>query len=235
MSELWGSCHGGVCCVVPAGAAGLRFVRVAVEAVRVAGQAQNTPSEAFSGDLTGSATLPGLELPPASLRLSQGVWGFDPSTVRMSVAVVQRGLEHVDTLSLPRARDNHRRYSVARRALEPFVAELASRFPPSHVFVEQPFAKSKHVHPSSYFVIGALLCALGDVLPAQCEIRLIDPMSWKSRALGKGRGFARPDEYMAWAREVAGYRGVIEDEAAAVGVATGGAILLGQEQSARAA
>lgn len=159
---------------------------------------------------------------------------MDPSTRRMSLAVVRHGLEHVETLSLPKAPDNLRRYEWARKALTPWLRGLVSRFPPSDVFVEQPFAKGRNVHPSSHHMLGALLCALGGVLAVDVGVHLIDPSSWKCRAIGKGHGHASPDEYMDWARG-AGYTGDLGDEAAAIGIATGGAVLLESSRSMRAA
>jgi Holliday junction resolvasome RuvABC endonuclease subunit len=177
--------------------------------------------------VNGQAPL-GLDLqPPGSLSLPAPVWGVDPSTKRISVACVHRGLEWTETLSLPRVKDPLRRWGWFYHELTEWLPKLWVRSAPSHVFVEEPFAPTdRRQQPTSYYLMGVLWAALAASVPAGVQFREVGPGTWKKNAMGEGHGAAKPPEYMAWAREVAGYAGVIEDEAAAIGVATAGGVIV---------
>jgi Holliday junction resolvasome RuvABC endonuclease subunit len=183
-----------------------------------------------------TASLPGLEAlrPPRSLELVHPVWGFDPSTKRISLGIIEpvRWPGHPveigvrwATLSLPQPRDTTRRLAASMDELLPWLREHVQHDQPEAVYVEQPFAQAKRVHPQSYFMVGVLLACLGAVLPGSCPLHTLNPPQWKAAALGQGHGHAREHEYLEWARDAAGYTGDLFDEAAAIGVATGGAVL----------
>lgn len=178
--------------------------------------------------MTALAPLPGLERaqPPFSLRLDGPVWGFDPSTKRISLARLEPTHDDEEptaltwsTLSLSQANGLHR----LGRAYADISAWLPRDGAPAAIYVEQPFAgKIEHVHPQSYFMVGVLLAALGNAYPL-AQIETVTPAQWKAAALGKGHGFAKKPEIFAWAQQL-GYSGAIEDEADAIGIATGGAV-----------
>lgn len=178
---------------------------------------------------TQMALDPGLG-PPRSLRtLTDPCWGIDPSSLRVSLAVVPAGAGEVVvmTRSLPKASMGLSRwYAESHAVLVPWLEEMAARFPPGLVLLEEPFSHGKsHVHPTSNRMLGVLLAALGRALGSPVElVELIGPQSWKARALGKGHGHAKKDEVMAWARDAAGYQGELQDEADAIGIATAAAL-----------
>ena len=164
--------------------------------------------------------------PPGSLRLGETIWGIDPSTLRMSVGIVlpeSPARAVVQTCSLaPGAL--HVRQFKAREVLPVFVDRLVMRHgEPAAVAIEKPFAHGHRVPVESYYAIAAMLDALGEVMPSTA-LWWLEPQTWKSAALGKGNGRAKKPQIMAWAREVCGYEGELEDEADALGIATAAAI-----------
>lgn len=185
--------------------------------------------------------LPGLaELPPRSLRLRGPVWGVDPSTLRHSFGIVLPGAPPVvapavrwDTISLPLKRHAAGPadwYASQFRTVHPFVLRLLEEYgAPIAVWVEEPFAAGKqHVHPSSNRTLGVLLAVLGFALGTDVAIELVQPNTWKSLAMGQGWGHAKPEQYLRWAVEHAGYTGILEDEAAGIGIATAAGVKVGQ-------
>jgi hypothetical protein len=174
--------------------------------------------------------LPGLvDLPPRSLRLRAPVWGVDPSTLRISVGIVGAGdgppAVSWHTVSLPMKKHAHSAagwYAGCLRVILPFLKELiAEHGVPAMVWVEEPFAHGKNkVHPSSNRMLGVLLAALGMLIGLDTVMELVGPMTWKALALGQGWGHAKPEQYLRWAQEHAGYTGTLEDEAAGIGIAT---------------
>lgn len=190
--------------------------------------------------MTGAATLPGLDVPPWSLRPQRAVVGIDPSTRRMSAAVLVPAAERSDaafvvsTLSLPQPGTDSLRLAQGREALEPWIRKLVRTWEPGLVVVEQPFAAAKHVPPVSYYAIGVLLELLGRWYGDRVE--MVTPAQWKKAAMGTGKGGVRKPkpgssevyEVLAWARS-AGYSGSLWDEADAIGIATFGGVLLERE------
>lgn len=174
--------------------------------------------------------LPGLvDLPPRSLRLRAPAWGVDPSTLRISVGIVGAGdgppAVTWHTVSLPLKRHAHSPagwYAACMRLILPFFKELVLEYgAPGVVWVEEPFAHGKNkVHPSSNRMLGVLLAALGMLLGLDTVMELVGPMTWKAAALGQGWGHAKPEQYLRWAQEHAGYTGTLEDEAAGILIAT---------------
>jgi Holliday junction resolvasome RuvABC endonuclease subunit len=191
--------------------------------------------------------LPGISVPPWSLALDRAVMGIDPSTRRMSAAVLVPAAERcnargevafvVDTRSLPQPECAARRLAEERRTLYPWLRGLLTTWQPEVAVVEQPFAQAKHVPPVSYYALGVLLELLGAF--GGVRVEMIQPSSWKRLALGAGkggvkkpkRGSSEEYEVLRWARD-AGYEGSLWDEADAIGIATAGGVLLERERAA---
>jgi hypothetical protein len=188
------------------------------------------------------ALAPSLTPPRSLTGLERPVWGIDPSTLRVSLAIIAPGIVGgepmigVRTQPLPQNLPNQaRRFWLAYRALVPFfnqaVVEVGD---PVLVLLEEPFGgggkpgqkSARTVHPSSNRMLGVILAALGQALGLDTGIELIQPNSWKRLAMGPGRGAAKPVEYLGWAQSEAGYSGVLEDEAAAIGIATAAGVKL---------
>lgn len=118
--------------------------------------------------------------------------GIDPSTLRMSAAVLVPAAQrrdvafHVSTLSLPQEKDNEAlRLALQQTAIVPWMGELLTLWGPELVVVESPFAFGRRVPVESYHVIGVLLAVLG-----QFRVRVVrmGPGEWKRPALGAGKG-----------------------------------------------
>lgn len=158
--------------------------------------------------------------------MTTGVWGCDPSTLRVSVAeVTPEGVIRWDTLRLPRKQSPAAWFHACHQELELWLVELLVEWnEPEMFWLEEPFAGTgrTHVHPSSNRMLGVILAAVGRVL-GSTPVELIGPTSWKKTAMGVGNGHLTPPEYLAWMRLNAGYTGDSQDEAAAIGVALAGA------------
>lgn len=185
------------------------------------------------------ATLPGLDTPPWSLTPDRAVMGIDPSTKRMSAAVLIPASERrdvaftVSTLSLPQPGTDALRLAQGQRELVPWLGALIREYDPELVLVEQPFAAAKHVPPVSYYAIGVLLAVLGTY---GASVEMVTPAQWKRAALGAGRGGVRKPkrgegEYavLTWAHK-AGYDGDSWDEADAIGIATAAGVRLDERR-----
>jgi Holliday junction resolvasome RuvABC endonuclease subunit len=190
--------------------------------------------------------LPGVELPPVSLRLSVNLWGIDCSTRRIALGVVQgRGPAEPPeigwfSLNLPVLK-GAARLAHLHDALPPFFSKVAAVAPPAGVLVEQPFGQGKaRPHPQSYYVVGVVLCALGLDFGELGPVEVVEPSSWKKYAMGEGHGFAKKPAILAWAQRTVGYPGecptcnadapdcdhacAAHDEADALGVVTCAAV-----------
>lgn len=182
---------------------------------------------------TQTALSPSLR-PPHGLSLPGPVWGLDPSTLRLSAAVVAPEGIWWATCSYSQAGTMERRLAAGLGELLRFLADLRDRHGAPHgVYLEEPFGGSDKPgaggriikpHPHAFYFVGLVRCALGHLF-AQPEVQMISPSTWKAKALGSGHGFAKKPEIMQWAREV-GYTGSSEDEADALGIATAGAVIL---------
>jgi hypothetical protein len=192
----------------------------------------------LEGGLTPPRSLTGLDGP---------VWGVDPSSLRMAFgallpeyalavppfepARVMRTAEPTvvwSTVSLPRKLEGAWWFTLSYRAIVDRVDELRCAWGvPALVLVEEPFASGQaRVHPTSNRMLGVLLAALGHVLGQAVRVELVHSNTWKLLAMGKGNGHAKPPAYLEWAREQADYTGELEDEAAAIGIATAAGVKL---------
>lgn len=190
-------------------------------------------------------TLPGLEVPPISLRIDGNFWGVDPSTKRIALGVVQghettsseigwfsEAIEELDKGAF-RLGDA----KAKARAMFERVAEIA---PPTGVLVEQPYGSGARPHPELYYVVGVVLAELADLFPSTA-IDVVEPSSWKATAIGQGYGFAKKPAILAWAQGI-GYpetclrcnseprpggkdcHGIAHDRADSLGIATCAAV-----------
>jgi hypothetical protein len=189
------------------------------------------------------------------LRLSGPVWGFDPSTLRMAAGILQpagavvRGRSSCVTVAaslktLPAHPVLAMRQVMAVDALVGWLRELdAEHGTPARIGLEVPMGST--VSLSSFYVIGALYVALGQVWGAGTpRVAEMNPGQWKKAVTGAGRvhphrvprGLDKAGTLAAraetrrrnrehelariveWARSI-GYAGGQEDEAAALGVA----------------
>ncbi len=167
-------------------------------------------------------------VPPRSLILEDVVWGIDPSTKRIALAIVgpnadgNGSVRSTHVLEL-RQTGGAQRLADAHEGMSAFFTEQSAPEAPKAVVVEQPFAGGRNVHPQSYFMVGVTLAALAGAIPT-AEVELKDPGSWKRLAMGQGRGQAKKEEIMTWAWSI-GYDGDDQDEADAVGIGTACAVL----------
>lgn len=178
--------------------------------------------------------LPGLA-PPASLRLPGPVWGFDLSTVRVSLGMIGPGAPEWNTLSLPKGSNLWTRQAEAVRELQHWLRIYAFA-PPVLAGFEAPLAGG-HTPLPSFYLVGAFLAAWGAVFP-MVELVAFSPGEWKLKATGLGYGrFPKETPKAAkrklekqrlvdWARECCGYVGGLDDEADALGVATATGVVL---------
>lgn len=170
----------------------------------------------LSGPLKATA---GLALPPATpdrenaAERRRWFWGIDPSTVRISVAVVDPNGEkwQVRTHSFTRhpARSLER-VECIRRETDQFLRTLAHVFLPAFVLVEEP--GGKWVEPQLQYAVGAILSCVPIVGPGT----LVPVSTWKLHGLGHGA--TKKPEILRWARRK-GYEGNLQDEADALGIA----------------
>jgi hypothetical protein len=196
---------------------------------------------------TSALTLPGVELPPYSLRLDVNVWGFDVSTRRISLGVVQgHGLDEPPevgwfSLTVDQLGGGAQRLAGLHASVPPFLRPKGEVAPPALIVAEQPYGQGKsRPHPQSYYVVGVLLGLCAVQFP-EAKVDVIDPSSWKRDALGDGSGFAKKPQILAWAQATLGYPGdcrkchaegnkpcdeacIAHDEADCLGVVTSTAI-----------
>ncbi len=154
-----------------------------------------------------SAALPGLDTPVVGLDLDVATWGIDPSTRRVALSSLAPGggvrVEHVN-LPVPDGKGDLTFGRRARLRVLPWIAERFERDQPAVIGVEVPFASGNAVFPITYFALAALLDALGDA--GEPLLLPFGPSEWKSRALGKGAGFAKKAAILRWA-QASGYEG----------------------------
>lgn len=171
--------------------------------------------------------LPGLS-PPACLDLGRTVWGIDPSSKRVALAVLEPGSPPAlswGVVSLGQPDHRAWKFNVGHGEQLEFFGEWADRAYPDVVYLEEPFLpRDRREAPTHLLMYGVTLAALGFALGSTVPVREIGASSWKARAMGQGYGHAKKPEIMRWAH-AAGYTGSIEDEADAVGIATAGAVL----------
>jgi hypothetical protein len=144
------------------------------------------------------------------------VWGVDIAAPRVSVATDgdrQEVFSHA--FEKPAARDVGERLALIHRDTRRLAVRVcALGLVPSQVSVEAPGYTSRGNEPILMFAVGAILCALRDVL--EVPVWTVPVARWKLRAVGHGH--ASKAEALAWARR-AGWRARDDNEADAAGAA----------------
>lgn len=157
------------------------------------------------------------------------MWGIDPSSVRVSLGILAGAdpkLE-VRSVALSQVTSRTQRFEIAfARQVAFFQKAIFDIGTPDVVYLEEPYVpKDRSGQPTHLYMYGVTLAALGQALGVVDTIE-IPPQTWKSKALGAGRGRAEKPEIMRWAQSL-GYAGRSQDEADAIGVCVAGAILRG--------
>lgn len=185
----------------------------------------------MSATIPGMDSLTGFEVPPRSLDVRETVWGVDPSSKYIAVAVLQPA-EPGDlnlkwgTIALSQSPHRAGRFSDAlAQQLEFFdhIRSIAGGYDPDVIYIEEPFVpRDRREVPTHLLAYGVTLAALGRIV-GQPRIVEIGPASWKAKSMGQGHGHAEKPEIMRWAQSI-GYTGLIQDEADAIAIATAGAV-----------
>lgn len=157
--------------------------------------------------------LPGVEVPPLSCRLDVNLWGFDISTRRIALGVVQshdrKVVPEVGWFSydVEQHSGGARRLAGIMDTFPTFVRRVAGVAAPTGLLLEQPYGQGKaRPHPQSYYVVGVALAILAVEFPA-AHLAVVEPTSWKCEALGEGKGFATKPMVLGWAQATLGYTG----------------------------
>ena len=145
------------------------------------------------------------------------VWGIDPGTAALALAM-HDGLHYVAELTkLPRSSDPLRRLAASIPAMRRHMENWAYLYgAPSLVMIEQPAGTGHNVHPATWYITGATAIAVAETV--DCPIQMVGPPTWKSEALGKGHGHASKLQVQAWVR-AQDYEPGSEHEADACGLA----------------
>lgn len=164
-------------------------------------------------------------------------WGVDGSTRCVSIGVASpSGQRAVRTAPFPKI-SGPARLGAIYALTRDLALDLARRYPPGLILVEQPSGSSQAVNHELEYAVGVIQAAVYD--GAYQAVRHGVPMDtvvaswWKARACGSGairktykdaqtgrkRPLALEDyEVMRWARSV-GYKGTSWDEADALAIA----------------
>jgi Holliday junction resolvasome RuvABC endonuclease subunit len=159
------------------------------------------------------------------------IWGIDPSSVRVSLAILSGGPKlDVTTVVFSQAiKSRSVRFGDAlERQVDRFEEWCNGGYLPDVVYLEEPYIprdRENRGEPTHLFMYGVTLAALGKVCD---DVPLVEvpPQTWKAKALGQGHGRAEKPEIMRWAQRL-GYEGRSQDEADAIGVCVAGAVLRG--------
>lgn len=184
------------------------------------------------------------------LRLLEPVWGLDPSTKRMAAGIlvptfdVERGPKQAtlrkawapaaawSSRTMPASPVLAFRQIMAVDAMAAWFRELAANHGrPGAIGIEKPMGKT--VPLPSYYLVGAIYCAIGEVWGGDAPLVLeLAAQEWKLAATGYGyapglpRSMPKPEKrrielarLVQWATDACSYGGESDDEAAGLGVA----------------
>lgn len=146
------------------------------------------------------------------------VWGIDPSTKAIALAVYDHPrIIATSTRAIHQAATPQLRLAGAVVDIGEWLRKTAGIYgAPERVVLEQPFAaQASRVHPQSHYMVAAVQIALVTV-SRTIDVRMLTPGQWKKLAWGNGA--MRKPALMAAALEVCPYVGS-QDEADAVGMA----------------
>jgi Holliday junction resolvasome RuvABC endonuclease subunit len=148
---------------------------------------------------------------------SSFVWGVDVAVSHLEFAFADLDSDEIAVESLitrTEAREGERLGSIDRQ-VRTYAKQLAGRYRPHVVWVEQP--AGKFIEPQLFYVVGVLQAALWDTL--QCPVWTIPPGAWKK--LSAGFGNASKAQVSAWCeRQRYSFDG--QDQADALAIAFAG-------------
>lgn len=155
------------------------------------------------------------------------VWGIDPSTKQIAVAVHSSSrVEWTGTKAISQESSKQLRLARAAADLSAWFKQIVQeRGAPRLVVLEQPFAAGRKVHPQSQYMLGAVQIALCWGVSAHVDVRMLGPSQWKSLAWGNGA--AGKEELMRRALAEYGRAMMLsQDEADAIGIAVAATMLV---------
>lgn len=124
------------------------------------------------------------------------VWGVDPSTKLIALGFADEASERVITTSfkLPNQGQHGERLFNFQCRMFAEISELVKGYPPSCVWIEQPFGR--FVPPVSQWTVGVLASTMFEV--TSVPVWFVDPKKWKGATCGGGAG--KP-KIAAWAAD----------------------------------
>lgn len=148
------------------------------------------------------------------------VWGLDPSTTVIAIAVHDgKRIRMTSLRAIAQGGSSAERLASAVSDLAVWfrgVVELYGR--PEIVVLEQPFGQGRRVHPQSQYMVAAVQIALVAGVGRTVDVRMLGPGKWKNMAYGAPHGTAGKPKLMQLAMEH--YPAdMTQDEADAVGMA----------------
>lgn len=147
---------------------------------------------------------------------SEHVWGVDVATAHLAFAFadLESDTVAVETLITRTTEREGARLGLIDRQLRIYGAQMATRFPPACVWVEQPSGFRRI--PQLSYVTGVVMAALFETLA--CPVWSISSGAWKKRTVGVGT--ATKLQIQAWVeRQRIVFDGEHEADAAAIACA----------------
>lgn len=149
------------------------------------------------------------------------VWGIDPAISRLAVAFADTDSDSVEVETLITATDAREgeRLGLLDRQVRIWARQLADRYPPAVVWVEQPSGRFRA--PQLVYAVGVIQAAVYETL--RCPVWTIPSSTWKARTVDRGN--ATKDQVRAWVDHLdVDVRD--QDEADAVTIAVAGRAML---------
>lgn len=144
------------------------------------------------------------------------VWAVDVAMGHQAFAFAPLDNAPIEIESILTASDAREgeRLGLLDRQVRIFAQQLAPRYPPACVWVEQP--SGKFIKPQLYYAVGVIQAALFETLG--CPVWTMPSGTWKKRTVGAGN--ASKAHVAAWVAERATVRD--QDEADAYAIAAAG-------------
>lgn len=145
------------------------------------------------------------------------IWGIDVAVSHLEFAFADLDSDEitVESLITKTSATDGQRLGLVDRQVRIYARQIAGRFPPHVVWVEQP--SGRFHSPPLYYVAGVVQAALFEVLGV--PVWTIPPKAWKKVAIGFGN--ATKAQGAAWCERV-GYSFDGQDQADAVAIAFAG-------------
>jgi Holliday junction resolvasome RuvABC endonuclease subunit len=153
--------------------------------------------------------------------MAEFVWGVDVALSRLAFAFAAIASERieVETLITPTDATEGERLGQLDRQVRIYAHQLASRFPPFVVWVEQPSGRHRALQLS--YGTGVVQAAIFETL--RVPVWTIPSSTWKQRTVGAGN--ATKAQVRAWVDGL-GVTVESQDEADAVGIAQAGRLMV---------